>query len=96
MFREKIWIIYQNICERHKVSIPCNTMKEKITFIEQGEEMQENDVLYPDEIKKLIIREKGNVFWERFSRQMEEHQRQVFLDGYRYAIKVLEEGLVKK
>lgn len=58
--------------------------------------MQENDVLYPDEIKKLIIREKGNAFWERFLRQMEEHQRQVFLDGYRYAIKVLEEGLVKK
>ncbi|MCB6415371.1 hypothetical protein LI221_09905 [Faecalimonas umbilicata] len=56
----------------------------------------EGSIPCAEEIKKLVIREKGNVFWEEFVKGIEESQRDNFIDGYKYAIRLLEDGLKEK
>lgn len=54
------------------------------------------NVLCIEEIKKIVVEEKGNIFWEEFVKGIEESQRENFMNGYKYAIRILEDGLVKE
>ena len=57
----------------------------------------EGSIPCAEEIKRLVIREKGDVFWEEFVKRVEKSQSDNFIDGYKYAIRLLEDGLkVKK
>lgn len=49
-----------------------------------------------EEIEKIIIKEKGKSFWEDFVRKIEKNQRENFIDGYKYAIQILADGLTKE
>lgn len=49
-----------------------------------------------EEIKEIIIREKGDFFWKELMDKIEQNQRKNFMDGYKYAIHILEDGLVRK
>ncbi len=49
-----------------------------------------------EEIEKIIIKEKGRSFWEDFVRKIEKNQRENFIDGYKYAIRILEDGLTRE
>lgn len=57
---------------------------------------KEEKVKYIEEIENIVIKEKGNIFWEEFMRGLEQSQREHFIDGYKYAIRILEDGLIKK
>ncbi|MEZ3487889.1 MAG: hypothetical protein K1W22_15245 [Lachnospiraceae bacterium] len=52
--------------------------------------------VYIEEIRKIVIQEKGKEFWEAFIGKVEQNQRENFMDGYKYAIRTLEDGLIKK
>ncbi len=56
--------------------------------------MLENNNEWMEEIKKIITKEKGTVYCEKLIEKIEENERLAFLDGYLYAIRVLESGLV--
>lgn len=56
--------------------------------------MLENNNEWMEEIKKTITKEKGTVYCEKLIKKIEENERLAFLDGYLYAIRVLESGLV--
>lgn len=49
-----------------------------------------------EEIKTIIIKEKGHIFWEEFIQGIEQSQRKNFMDGYKYAIRILEDTLVSE
>lgn len=53
----------------------------------------ERDLLQ-EEVNILICREKGKTFLNLYQESLEEERKEVFLDGYRYAIHVLQEGLI--
>lgn len=57
---------------------------------------REENIQCVEEIKKIVIKEKGNIFWEKFINGLEQSQRDNFVDGYKYAIRVLEDGLMEK
>jgi hypothetical protein len=48
---------------------------------------------YAEEVKTIVIKEKGITFWEEFVKEIEQCQRDNFIDGYKYAIQLLEDGL---
>ena len=48
---------------------------------------------YAEEVKTIVIKEKGITFWEEFVKEIEQCQRDNFIDGYKYAIHLLEDGL---
>lgn len=56
----------------------------------------EENIQYFEEIKKIIIKEKGKDFWEEFIRGTEQRQREYFIEGYKYAIQILEDGLIEE
>lgn len=63
---------------------------------EKGETMKETDYEILEEIKKSLPREKVrefNVAWEKLKEEVEE---QAYIEGYCYAIQVLEESLKNK
>lgn len=49
-----------------------------------------------EEVKRLVIKEKGNIFWEEFIKGIEQSQRENFINGYKYAISILEDALIKE
>ena len=51
--------------------------------------------LLQEEVNTLIRREKGETFLKLYQEILEKERKEIFLDGYRYAIQILEEGLVK-
>ena len=51
--------------------------------------------LLQEEVNTLICREKGETFLRLYQEILEKERKEIFLDGYRYAIQILEEGLVK-
>ena len=51
--------------------------------------------LLQEEVNTLICREKGEPFLRLYQEILEKERKEIFLDGYRYAIQILEEGLVK-
>ena len=57
--------------------------------------MKETDIQYIEEMRKIVVREKGDCFWRKMIGAIEESQRKNFLEGYKYAISLLEDGLVK-
>lgn len=48
------------------------------------------------EVNEIIGREKGDAFLKKYINAMEQKQKEGFMEGYKYAIRVLEDGLVKK
>lgn len=58
--------------------------------------MKETDIQYIEEMRKIIVREKGDFFWKKMVGVIEESQRENFLEGYKYAISLLEDGLVNR
>lgn len=48
---------------------------------------------YAEEVKTIVIKEKGITFWEEFVKEIEQCQRDNFIDVYKYAIQLLEDGL---
>ena len=56
--------------------------------------MTENRDLLQKKVNALICREKGEHFLKLYLEKMEADKKNAFLDGYRYAIRVLEEGLI--
>ena len=59
-------------------------------------ENREENIQCVEEIKNIVIKEKGTIFWEKFIKGLEQNQRDNFVDGYKYAIRVLEDGLMEK
>ena len=56
--------------------------------------MTEKNHRQMEELKKFITKEKGEDYLRYLSEREEKSQRMAFLDGYMYAIRILEEGLV--
>ena len=56
--------------------------------------MKENGDLLQKKVNTLISTEKGEDFLKIYLEKMEADKKNAFLDGYRYAIRVLEEGLI--
>lgn len=56
--------------------------------------MSENSNEWIEEIKRIIVKEKGEFYFDRMLERIEESKRLAFLDGYLYAIHILESGLV--
>lgn len=48
-----------------------------------------------EEIKTIVVKEKGKYFWEEFIKEIEQNQRKNFIDGYKYAIRILEDTLIE-
>lgn len=46
------------------------------------------------EIREIIVKEKGENYYSDMLKRLEENQQKVFMDGYVYAIRVLENGLL--
>ena len=59
-------------------------------------EKREPEILHIEEVRELIIKEKGVTFWDEFIGSMEDCQRDYYVEGYRYAIRILEDGLIKR
>lgn len=57
---------------------------------------KEENAVYIEEVRSIIIKEKGKKFWEEFIGKVEQSQRENFVDGYKYAIRTLEDGLINK
>ncbi|MCI7814348.1 MAG: hypothetical protein SO016_09510 [Lachnospiraceae bacterium] len=57
--------------------------------------MPENKNGLMEEVKKIILRERGEHFLHEFLEETEAKQKMAFLDGYKYAIRVLEDGLTE-
>lgn len=57
---------------------------------------REDNAKLIEEIKSLVIKEKGSLFWEEFIKGMEQNQRENFINGYKYAISILEDALIKE
>lgn len=55
---------------------------------------QKEAKLYMRELKEIAINEKGEIFWQQVSAVMEMNLQKAFLEGYRYAIRILEDGIV--
>lgn len=53
------------------------------------------DIQRSEEVKQIIIREKGDVFWEEYSKGIENSREENFIEGYKYAIRILKDGLAK-
>ena len=56
--------------------------------------MKENGDLLQKKVNTLISTEKGEDFLKIYLEKMEADKKNAFLDGYRYAFRVLEEGLI--
>lgn len=46
------------------------------------------------EIREIIVKEKGENYYSDMLKRLEENQQKMFMDGYVYAIRVLENGLL--
>lgn len=57
---------------------------------------KKEDVQRIEEIKTIVIKEKGCIFWEEFIKSIEQSQRDNFIDGYMYAIRILEDTIKKE
>ena len=55
--------------------------------------MRKENLKQIQEVKKMILEEKGEQFLEEIIETAEEKQREAFLEGYQYAIQMLEDGL---
>ncbi len=57
----------------------------------------EDSIMYDLTLFKEFIQEKNwEIFQKKFTVLLEEVQRDGFMEGYRYAITILEENLIKK
>ncbi len=48
------------------------------------------------ELKKIIVAEKGVEFYLNLEKQLEEKEQNDFMKGYRYAIQILEESILRE
>lgn len=56
---------------------------------------EEDYIFYIENLKKRLSEPDSEELFKKLAEKIEEEQQKVFMDGYRYAIKVLEEGMVK-
>lgn len=58
-------------------------------------DMKETNISCVEEMKRIIIKERGERFWQLCNKVIEQNQRENFMEGYRYAIRSLQDGLIK-
>lgn len=47
------------------------------------------------EIESLIINKKGKAYWKMLIKYNKQKEQKIFMDGYKYAIQILKDGLKK-